>query len=40
MAAKNIAYDQEARENIRKGVNQLARAVKVTPSRISKARQG
>ncbi|MHC4471520.1 MAG: chaperonin GroEL [Planctomycetota bacterium] len=30
MAAKNIAYDQEARENIRKGVNQLARAVKVT----------
>ena len=30
MAAKKIAYDQEARESIRKGVNQLARAVKVT----------
>ncbi|MEN8150193.1 MAG: chaperonin GroEL [Planctomycetota bacterium] len=30
MAAKKIAYDQEARENIRRGVNQLARAVKVT----------
>ncbi len=30
MPAKKIAYDQEAREGIRKGVNQLARAVKVT----------
>jgi chaperonin GroEL len=30
MAAKKIVYDQEARESIRKGVNQLARAVKVT----------
>ena len=30
MAAKKIAYDQEAREAIRRGVNQLARAVKVT----------
>ena len=30
MAAKKIAYDQEARESIRRGVNQLARAVKVT----------
>ena len=30
MPAKQIAYDQEARESIRRGVNQLARAVKVT----------
>jgi chaperonin GroEL len=30
MAAKKIAYDQEAREAIRRGVKQLARAVKVT----------
>jgi len=30
MAAKKIAYDQEAREAIRKGVRKLARAVKVT----------
>ncbi len=30
MPAKKIAYDQEARESIRRGVNQLARAVKVT----------
>ena len=30
MAAKKIAFDQEAREHIRKGVNKLARAVKVT----------
>ncbi len=30
MGAKKIAYDQEAREAIRRGVNQLARAVKVT----------
>ncbi|MCU0725209.1 MAG: chaperonin GroEL [Planctomycetes bacterium] len=30
MPAKKIAYDQEAREAIRRGVNQLARAVKVT----------
>ncbi|MFN0204855.1 MAG: chaperonin GroEL [Planctomycetota bacterium] len=30
MAAKNIAYDQEAREHIRAGVRKLARAVKVT----------
>jgi len=30
MAAKKIAFDQEARENIRKGVNKLAKAVKVT----------
>ena len=30
MAAKNIAFDQEAREAIRRGVKQLARAVKVT----------
>jgi chaperonin GroEL len=30
MAAKKIAFDQEAREAIRKGVKQLARAVKVT----------
>jgi chaperonin GroEL len=30
MAAKRIAFDQEAREAIRRGVRQLARAVKVT----------
>ncbi len=30
MAAKQIAYDMEAREAIRRGVNKLARAVKVT----------
>jgi chaperonin GroEL len=30
MAAKQIAYDMEAREAIRRGVNQLAKAVKVT----------
>jgi chaperonin GroEL len=30
MAAKKIAFDQEAREAIRRGVKQLARAVKVT----------
>jgi len=30
MAAKRIAYDMEAREAIRRGVKQLARAVKVT----------
>ena len=30
MAAKKIAYDVEARELIRSGVNKLARAVKVT----------
>jgi len=30
MAAKRIAFDQEAREAIRRGVNMLARAVKVT----------
>jgi chaperonin GroEL len=30
MAAKNIAYDQEAREHIRAGIRKLARAVKVT----------
>src|SRR5213595_1091587 len=30
MAAKRIAFDQEAREAIRKGVSKLARAVKVT----------
>jgi chaperonin GroEL len=30
MAAKRIAFDQEAREAIRRGVTQLARAVKVT----------
>jgi chaperonin GroEL len=30
MAAKKIAYDMEAREAIRRGVKQLARAVKVT----------
>ena len=30
MAAKQIAYDQDARERIRAGVRQLARAVKVT----------
>jgi len=30
MAAKKIAFDMEAREAIRNGVNQLARAVKVT----------
>jgi chaperonin GroEL len=30
MAAKNISYDQEAREHIRTGVKKLARAVKVT----------
>ena len=30
MAAKRIAFDQEAREAIRRGVNKLARAVKVT----------
>ncbi len=28
MAAKRIAYDQEAREAIRRGVAKLARAVK------------
>ena len=30
MAVKKIAYDQEARERMRDGVRQLARAVKVT----------
>src|SRR5881275_1901507 len=30
MAAKQIAFDQEAREAMRKGVSKLARAVKVT----------
>ena len=30
MAAKRIAFDTDARENIRAGVNQLAKAVKVT----------
>lgn len=30
MAAKKIAFDQEAREAVRRGVNQLARAVRVT----------
>ena len=30
MPAKKIAYDQEAREAIRRGVKKLARAVKVT----------
>jgi len=30
MAAKKIAFDQEARESIREGVKKLARAVKVT----------
>src|SRR5712672_3644044 len=30
MAAKRIAFDQEAREAIRRGVTKLARAVKVT----------
>ncbi|MBI2899195.1 MAG: chaperonin GroEL, partial [Planctomycetes bacterium] len=30
MAAKKIAFDQDAREAIRRGVKQLARAVKVT----------
>jgi chaperonin GroEL len=30
MAAKRIAFDQEARESIRRGVKKLARAVKVT----------
>src|SRR2546423_4522292 len=30
MAAKKIAFDQEARESIRRGVSKLARAVKVT----------
>src|SRR6516162_9124982 len=30
MAAKRIAFDHEAREAIRRGVKQLARAVKVT----------
>ena len=30
MAAKRIAFDQEAREAIRRGVKQLARAVNVT----------
>jgi len=30
MAAKKISYDMEGREAIRRGVNQLARAVKVT----------
>ena len=30
MSAKKISFDQEAREAIRKGVQKLARAVKVT----------
>src|SRR5947208_2157088 len=30
MAAKQIAFDQEAREAMRKGITKLARAVKVT----------
>src|SRR5438445_2828537 len=30
MAAKQIAFDQEAREGLRRGVSKLARAVKVT----------
>ena len=29
--AKMIAFEQEAREAIRRGVSKLARAVKVTP---------
>src|SRR6202790_1100569 len=31
MSAKQIAFDQEARDAMRKGVSKLARAVKVTP---------
>src|SRR5215216_3093095 len=30
MAAKQIAFDQEARDAMRRGINKLARAVKVT----------
>src|SRR5262245_31845948 len=30
MGAKKIAFDQEARESVRRGVKKLARAVKVT----------
>ena len=30
MAAKQIAFDQEAREAMRRGIAKLARAVKVT----------
>ena len=30
MAAKQIAFDMEAREAIRRGVNKLSRAVRVT----------
>lgn len=30
MAAKQIAFEQEAREALRRGVTKLARAVKVT----------
>src|SRR4051794_35190390 len=30
MAAKQIAFDQEAREAMRRGVSKLARAVKIT----------
>ena len=30
MAAKKIVFDQEAREAIRRGVNQLAKAVTIT----------
>ncbi len=30
MAAKQLSFDQEAREKIRAGVTKLARAVKVT----------
>src|SRR5213078_2365598 len=30
MSAKQIAFDQEAREGLRKGVSKLARAVKIT----------
>jgi len=30
MAAKQLAFDQEAREGIRRGIRVLARAVKVT----------
>src|SRR5437762_3439793 len=36
MSAKRIAYDQEAREAIRRGVSKLARAVKATLDELKK----
>ena len=37
MAAKQIAFDQEAREAMRKGIAKLAKAVKVTTNEETKS---